>query len=240
MISHPWGERAAQAAHLSLALRPLVDRLGAAWEGGVGDADTVNEPDSLRLCERHLTLWSSAGQHVVDALRQLERDAWQPTAADSAAIERAVGRFEGALERWLRGLSEVRALALTPEQEPLRKLLSGMYSYSLYETRASLECLIAAFDDPLAGVDPDGLRQVPADPIEIVVALELSAPPELEQLLPYLRDAYPPGPDLEFEFEVDCDITLVADRHQDRPAPSAGLAWLAAAFGIGWIAGSGD
>ncbi|MDP1697354.1 MAG: hypothetical protein Q8L45_06180 [Xanthomonadaceae bacterium] len=212
MASNPWGERAAQVATFRRALQALRERLRATLAGGTGDADTCEGLSSEELRQRHLLLWSSASQHLVDALQALNRDVWEADAPDAAAIYRAAGRVEGVIERWLRGFIEVRDVYPGAETASVRAQLLALYQHSLDELSDWLEQMDDTLEHPLARIAPDRLAGTDPVHIELECHLTLTAPAELIQpLLP------PPRPD-----------------HRN------GLLSLAAAFGIGWMLGDDD
>lgn len=212
MNANPWGTRAAQVETFRLALQPLAARVRAALAGEHGDADACEGLSTDELRRRHLLLWSSASLHVVDALKALNRDVWEADAADAAVIFRAAGRVEGVVERWIRGLDEVRDGSLEAEAEPYREPLTNLYLHSLGELCDWLDQLFDTLQFPLARVAPERLAGPDPVQVELECMLNLTAPPELIQALL-------PAP---------------------RPDRGNSLWPLAAAFGIGWMLGDDD
>lgn len=212
MTPNPWGERATQAETFRRALQPLAARVRAALDGEHGDADAVEGRSADELRRRHLLLWSSASLHVVDALQALNREVWEADAPEAAAIFRAVGRVEGVVERWLRGLDEVRDGDLGPEAEPFRELLVALYRHSLGELCDWFEQLSDTLEYPLARIPPDRLAGPDPAHVELECILNLTAPRELiEPLMPA------------------------------SPSDRGTNVWaLAAAFGVGWMLGDDD
>ncbi|MBN8507858.1 MAG: hypothetical protein J0L57_04530 [Burkholderiales bacterium] len=164
---------------LGEALRPVRYRLRSELARTVVASRQASDP--VDIVSRHLNRLQQIADRLETSIGRLNADVLGDPRVGNPALPRAVGRLADCVEELTDGWRDVRSLRPDAAAAEMPDLLAGTYRHVLNEIEEWLDRLLRVIADPTAELARQRSRS--SGPAEITLALKLTAPPQVPQLV---------------------------------------------------------
>jgi hypothetical protein len=207
--------------HLGEALRPVASNLRQA----ITSKARSSGPEFVLLdaLSHHMGVISQALTDLSPQFDELMTHVLKDQNAGMVEASSAAGRLEQVLSELADGYLDAKSMRAGPEEKDARTLLLGVYRHFITEICAWLEELVEVIANPALAIRQRGID--PSADVDLTVALNLTCPPELDQLNALM---------LKQQIQSEPRIA-VSTRYQPQATNGPGLMGTigALAFGIG-------